>query len=106
MDIYWAYFFQSTFPGYDPIDWVRDHRDRFPLFHVKDGTLGPTGGFAGGEISDVGQGNIPFEDFFSSVGGARKSWYMNERDNASDHAQGSFCSAQASYLFMRYGLRR
>ena len=106
MDIYWAYFFQSTFPGYDPIDWVRNHRDRFPLFHVKDGTKGPTGGFAGGEISDVGQGAIPFEDFFSAAGRPNFSWYLNEQDNAADHPQGSFCSAQASYLFMRYGLRR
>ena len=106
MDIYWAYFFQSSFPGYDPIDWVRDNRDRFPLFHVKDGTPGPSGGFAGGEISDVGQGSIPFEDFFTSIGRPGYSWYLNERDNASDHPQGSFCSAQASYLYMRYGLRR
>ncbi len=106
MDIYWAYFFQSSFPGYDPIDWVRDNRARFPLFHVKDGTPGPDGGFGGGEMSDVGQGAIPFEDFFTAVGRPRLSWYLNERDNAADHPQGSFCSAQASYLYMRYGLRR
>ncbi|HWL65200.1 MAG TPA: TIM barrel protein [Actinomycetota bacterium] len=102
MDIYWAYFFRQTFPGYDPITWVKDNRDRFPLFHVKDGI------HDGGEpdFRDVGQGNVPFEEFFKSVKGARKSWYLNERDSAADHPRGSFCSAQASYLYMRYGLRK
>ena len=57
-------------------------------------------------MSDVGQGSIGFEDFFAAVGRPKASWYLNERDNAADHAQGSFCSAQASYLYMRYGLRR
>lgn len=102
MDIYWAYYFIQTFPGYDPVSWVKQHRDRFPLFHVKDGIHDD----GEPEHRDVGQGNIPFEEFFSRVGGRRKSWYLNERDNAADHPQGSFCSAQASYLFMRYGLRR
>ena len=106
MDIYWAYFFRSSFPGYDPIEYVKQNRDRFPLFHVKDGTANESGDFAGGQMTDVGQGNIPFEDFFSTVGRPRSSWYLNERDSASDHPQGSFCSAQCSYLYMRYGLRR
>ena len=107
MDIYWAYFFRTTFPGYDPIDWVRNHRERFPLFHVKDGRKDDSGNFSDpGQICDVGQGEIPFERFFSKVGRPRFSWYLNERDNAADHPRGSFCSAQASYLYMRYGLRR
>ena len=107
MDLYWAYFFRTTFPGYDPIDWVRKHRSRFPLFHVKDGKADALGNISNPqEISDVGQGNVPFEAFFSAVGKPQLSYYLNERDNAADHAQGSFCSAQASYLFMRYGLRR
>jgi sugar phosphate isomerase/epimerase len=113
MDIFWAYFFRNTFGDYDPIDWIRNHRDRFPLFHVKDGIHD-----AGDNIAelpretsavdhrDVGQGNIPFEDFFAALGRRKASWYLNERDNAADHPQGSFCSAQASYLYMRYGLRR
>jgi sugar phosphate isomerase/epimerase len=102
MDIYWAYFFRQTFPGYEPVDWVKNNRDRFPLFHVKDGI------HDGGEpeFRDVGQGNVPFEEFFKTAGGRRKSWYLNERDSAADHPHGSFCSAQASYLFMRYGLRK
>lgn len=104
MDIYWAYFFRATFPGYDPIDWVKEHRNRFPLFHVKDGTRDEGGNING--ITDVGQGNVPFERFFSAAGKPFSSWYLNERDNASEHARGSFCSAQCSYLYMRYGLRR
>lgn len=102
MDIFWAYYFQNIFPGYDPITWVKENRDRFPLFHVKDGLRDEERI----DHRDVGQGNIPFEQFFSKISGPRKSWYLNERDNAANHPQGSFCSAQASYLFMRYGLRR
>jgi sugar phosphate isomerase/epimerase len=113
MDIFWAYFFRNTFGDYDPIDWIRNHRDRFPLFHVKDGIHSTADNIAElprdtnmADFRDVGQGNIPFEDFFAALGKRRRSWYLNERDNAAEHPQGSFCSAQASYLFMRYGLRR
>jgi sugar phosphate isomerase/epimerase len=107
MDLYWAYFFRTTFPGYDPIDWVKKHRSRFPLFHVKDGKADELGNISNpDDISDVGQGSIPFEQFFAAVGRPKASWYLNERDNAADHPRGSFCSAQASYLYMRYGLRR
>ncbi|HVM20627.1 MAG TPA: sugar phosphate isomerase/epimerase [Egibacteraceae bacterium] len=113
MDIFWAYYFTNVFPGYDPIDWIRSHRSRFPLFHAKDGihSLGDkvanlprdTGAV---DHRDVGQGTIPFEKFFSALRRRKRSWYLNERDNAAEHPQGSFCSAQASYLFMRHGLRR
>ena len=106
MDIYWAYFFQTPFPGYDPIEYVRKNRKRFPLFHVKDGQKDPKGGYASGQFADVGQGAIPFEEFFTKVGGPKVSYYLNERDNADTHPWGSLCSAQASYLYMRYGLRR
>ena len=113
MDIFWAYFFRNTFGEYDPIDWIRSHRDRFPLFHVKDGIHSLADNVAelprdtnAADFRDVGQGNIPFEDFFTALGRRKTSWYLNERDNAAEHPQGSFCSAQASYLFMRYGLRR
>ena len=107
MDIYWAYFFQTTFPGYDPLEYVTKYRDRFELFHVKDGKKDAKGTWSNpGDISDVGQGHIDFERFFQQLGGPLDHWYINERDNADRHSQGSFCSAQCSYLYMRYGLRR
>ena len=113
MDIFWAYFFRNTFGDYDPIDWIRNHRDRFPLFHVKDGIHSLGDNVAelprdtnAADFRDVGQGNIPFEEFFAALDRRKQSWYLNERDNAADHPRGSFCSAQASSLYMRYGLRR
>lgn len=125
MDIYWAYFFASYVGGggaaMDPTAWVRAHRDRFPLFHVKDGRTAaeaeadetelalqwnPFGGagqlpFADG-ITDVGQGNIDFHRFLEAVADADAHHYIWERDTANDAPKGEFTSARASYLMMRH----
>jgi sugar phosphate isomerase/epimerase len=125
MDIYWAYFFASYVGGsgalFDPVDWVRAHKSRFPLFHVKDGRTfaeaqadpvqlslqwNPFGGagqlpFQDG-ITDVGQGNIDFKTFFEAIGGSRDHHYIWERDTANQAPKGEFTSARASYLMMRH----
>ena len=114
MDILWAYVGQHMFgrfftAGIDPVAIVTAARDRFPLFHVKDGVrnqLSPQGY----DMTDVGQGHIPFPAFFralndSSVPGeAVKHHYLNENDNAASKPHGSIGSAAASYGFMRHGL--
>jgi sugar phosphate isomerase/epimerase len=114
MDILWAYvgqhMFAKFFPaGIDPIAIVTAARDRFPLFHVKDGErnqLSPQGY----DMTDVGQGHIPFPQFFRTLndatvpGEATAHHYLNENDNAAQKPHGSMGSAAASYGFMRHGL--
>lgn len=114
MDILWAYVGQHMFgrffpAGIDPIAIVTGARDRFPLFHVKDGErnqLNPQGY----DMTDVGQGHIPFPAFFRALndpslpGEAVKHHYLNENDNAARKPHGSMGSAAASYGFMRHGL--
>jgi sugar phosphate isomerase/epimerase len=123
MDIYWAYFFQGYLDAggatVDPLQWVLKNPKRFPLFHVKDGkqvvkqdvggqqlqlAWEPQGG--GGTfplqdgICDVGQGDVPFKQFFSAlakVSDLEKHYFLWERDTASQHPHGSLCSARASY---------
>jgi sugar phosphate isomerase/epimerase len=115
MDILWAYVGTHMFGGFfaggiDPIAVVTGARDRFPLFHVKDGErnqLNPQGY----DMTDVGQGHIPFPAFFRALndpaaapGEAIRHHYLNENDNAAQKPHGSMGSAAASYGFMRHGL--
>ena len=109
MDIYWAYVGQYKYgrwplPTFDPLDYVKAHRSRYPLFHVKDGRAN-TASPNGYDMVDIGQGSIDFERFFCEVGEPTLHWYLYERDNASSHPKGSMASAECSFLMMRYGLR-
>ena len=114
MDILWAYVGQHMFGrfftgGLDPVAVVTAARDRFPLFHVKDGERNPLSP-QGYDMTDVGQGHIPFPAFFRALndpsvpGESIKHHYLNENDNAAQKPHGSMGSAAASYGFMRHGL--
>jgi sugar phosphate isomerase/epimerase len=108
MDIYWAFVGQyrygrSPFPTFNPLDYVMAQKDRFPLFHVKDGK--PTQTAADGySMVDVGQGVIDFQNFFTTLGGEDRHGYLMEHDGAASGTKGSLGSALASYSWMRYGL--
>lgn len=114
MDILWAYVGQHLFGrfftgGLDPVAVVTGARDRFPLFHVKDGVRNQTSP-QGYDMTDVGQGHIPFPAFFRALndasvpGEAVRHHYLNENDSAAQKPHGSMGSAAASYGFMRHGL--
>jgi sugar phosphate isomerase/epimerase len=115
MDIYWAYVgqFQSgQLVKFDPLlDYAVPYRNRYLIFHVKDGKKDSSGGYADAfdDIVDVGEGNIDFATFFSTLfhqatGEQTRHWYVQERDNANTHARGSLAASQCSYLYMRYGI--
>lgn len=114
MDLYWAYTgqAQSLATPFDPLrDYALKHLDRYRLFHVKDGTRDVTGSMAipFTNITDAGQGIVPFQEFFEAVFAVRpgevlKHHYIWERDNAADHPRGSFAAARASFAYIRYGL--
>lgn len=108
MDIFWAYFGQSYFGStpvlpFAPLDYVLGQPDRFPLFHVKDGRRNRANGYHNAEMTDVGQGHIDFQAFFSALNREGHDYIM-ERDSAGDHPKGSLHSALCSYVYMRYGL--
>ena len=105
LDIFWAHVGRAQ--SITPFDPLRDYaiplRDRFKIFHVKDGQ--PTTA----QILDVGQGEIDFQEFFTELFKVApdqhdKHLYMWERDSAGDHPRGPIASARASFASMRYGL--
>ena len=108
MDIFWAYVGQyqwgrPPFPAFSPVAYVKAHRSRYPLFHVKDGKQNQ-GSQNGYDMVDVGQGHIDFEAFFCEVGVVAGHHYLYERDNANAHPFGSLVSSKASGLYMKHGL--
>ncbi|MFC5173151.1 sugar phosphate isomerase/epimerase family protein [Streptomyces mutomycini] len=74
MDIYWAFCAQFRFgkradgtpAPFNPIDYVLKQPDRYPLFHVKDGTRNDAAR-DGYDMTDVGDGDIDYKNFLSRV---------------------------------------
>jgi sugar phosphate isomerase/epimerase len=115
MDIYWAHVGQwqsGQVQQFDPLtDYAIPFKDRYKLFHVKDGRKDPLGGYtdAINNIVDAGQGSIDFQGFFDTLFATSpdevgRHHYIWERDNASDHPRGSMAAARASFTYIRYGL--
>jgi sugar phosphate isomerase/epimerase len=110
LDIFWSYVGSAQNNNrFDPLkDYALKHRDRYLLFHVKDGVYDDK---PAGTITDVGQGKIDFQAFFTelfkqSPDEASKHIYLWENDNAGDHPRGPLASAQSSYVNMRYALTK
>ncbi|MFD4139781.1 sugar phosphate isomerase/epimerase family protein [Streptomyces sp. NPDC058572] len=92
MDIYWAYAGQFRFgkradgtpAPFDPLRYVLDQPDRYPLFHVKDGEHDASTR-DGYRMTDVGDGDIDYKRFISAVtrtrGGRLDHHWQAEHDN-------------------------
>ncbi|MFF3323618.1 sugar phosphate isomerase/epimerase family protein [Streptomyces sp. NPDC002889] len=92
MDIYWAYAGQFRFSKrvdgtpapFDPLRYVLDQPDRYPLFHVKDGEHDASTR-DGYRMVDVGDGDIDYQRFISAVtrtrGGRLAHHWQAEHDN-------------------------
>ncbi|MWC00427.1 TIM barrel protein [Agromyces sp. MMS17-SY077] len=82
MDVYWAYVGKHLYPGFEPIEYVKANRRRFPLLHLKDGKLNPANP-NGYDIIEFGAGSIPYADILAEIQGDRGQrrgiW---EQDNA------------------------
>ena len=115
MDIYWSYVGQwqsGQVLQFDPLtDYAIPFKDRYKLFHVKDGRKDVLGGYtdALNNLEDAGQGSIDFQAFFDTLFAQSpdevdRHHYIWERDNASSHPRGSLASARSSYTYIRYGL--
>ncbi|BDH05743.1 sugar phosphate isomerase/epimerase family protein [Streptomyces seoulensis] len=107
MDIYWAYAGQFRFSKrpdgtpapFDPLDYVLAQPHRYPLFHVKDGVSDPTNEF-GYRMTDVGDGDIDYQRFISTVthlrGQRQAHHWQTEHDNPTDSF--SFARRSSAYL--------
>ncbi|MGW2300698.1 sugar phosphate isomerase/epimerase family protein [Streptomyces sp. NPDC001809] len=96
MDIFWAYVGQyrysvrpdGTPAPFDPLDYVLDQPDRYPLFHVKDGDRDDTAVPYGYRMTDVGDGDIDYRRFISAVNRTRHGRHAHhwqaEHDNPVD----------------------
>lgn len=92
MDIYWAYAAQFRFSRrvdgtpapLDPLAYVLEQPDRYPLFHVKDGEHDASTR-DGYRMVDVGDGDIDYKRFISAVtktrGGRSDHHWQAEHDN-------------------------
>lgn len=124
MDVYWAYVGQFKYSSrrdendnlilapFDPLDYVLENPERFPLFHIKGGVFDPEaesffGGRPGYSFTDVGDGNLKYERFINAVEDASSKWwwrgsryhhYIVERDDAPN--VGSLNSAERSAEFL------
>jgi sugar phosphate isomerase/epimerase len=98
MDIFWAYVGQSRWPGVKPHEYVWNHPERYPLFHVKDG-LRNGGPHSGWTMTDVGAGDIAYEPFFCGLDTDDHHFIM-ENDDAAQEAGGSWGDAERSYNYL------
>ncbi|MFC7303397.1 sugar phosphate isomerase/epimerase family protein [Streptomyces monticola] len=112
MDIYWAYAAQFRFSKrvdgtpapFAPLEYVLKQPHRYPLFHVKDGIKDDTVR-DGYRMSDVGDGDIDYKTFLSTVtrrtpGGRRYHHWQAEHDSPAE----SFAFARKSSAHL-HGLR-
>jgi sugar phosphate isomerase/epimerase len=103
MDIFWAHVGQTTYPGFRPHDYPWRMPERFPLFHVKDGTFDrlSEGETEGWTMTDVGAGQVPLEPFFYGLV-RDEHHFLAERDTFPP--DGTFAGAERDYDWMA-GLR-
>jgi sugar phosphate isomerase/epimerase len=99
MDIFWAYVGQSRWPGVKPHEYVWNHPERYPLFHVKDGIRTGTGPHSGWVMTDVGAGDIAYEPFFGGLD-TNDHHFIMENDDAAQAEGGSWGDAERSYDYM------
>jgi sugar phosphate isomerase/epimerase len=69
LDVFWV-----TNAGRDPLAYLRSHPGRFPMIHAKDRT-------ASGEMVDVGEGQIDFQDILAEAGTAGLEHWIVEHDD-------------------------
>ena len=89
MDVYWAYVGQHRFPGFEPVQYIIDNPTRYPLLHLKDGKANAANA-NGYDITQFGDGNIPFRQFLSALPDRGARVGLMEQDNASAAAVPGF----------------
>ena len=75
MDLYWI-----KKAGYEPIDYFNKYPGRFNLWHVKDMDANS------GNYTEIGNGNINFEEIFNNASKSGMQYFFVELDNSQQPA--------------------
>ncbi|MCK9795901.1 sugar phosphate isomerase/epimerase [Isoptericola sp. 4D.3] len=89
MDVFWAFVGRHLYPGFEPVEYVLAHRDRYPLFHLKDGRVNPQSS-NGYDIVEFGVGDLDFQEFLGALAGSGRQHGIWEQDNAASVAEPPF----------------
>jgi sugar phosphate isomerase/epimerase len=91
IDLYWVYK-----ANHDPIELIKKHPGRFPLWHVKDMDNTPEHAF-----TEVGNGTIDFKKIFAVADTAGLKYFFVEQDKCPGSP---FDSISKSYSYIRKNL--
>jgi len=89
MDVFWAFVGRHLYPGFEPVAYVLAHRDRYPMFHLKDGRVNPQSS-NGYDIVEFGVGDLDYQAFLGALNGSGRQHGIWEQDNASTVAEPPF----------------
>ncbi|MFI2105607.1 sugar phosphate isomerase/epimerase family protein [Isoptericola sp. NPDC019693] len=89
MDVFWAFVGRHLYPGFEPVEYVLAHRDRYPMFHLKDGRVNP-GSSNGYDIVEFGVGDLDYQEFLGALAGSGRQHGIWEQDNAASVAEPPF----------------
>ncbi len=89
MDVFWAFVGRHLYPGFEPVEYVLAHRDRYPMFHLKDGRVNPQSS-NGYDIVEFGVGDLDYQAFLGALAGSGRQHGIWEQDNASTVAEPPF----------------
>ncbi|MFI2296845.1 sugar phosphate isomerase/epimerase family protein [Isoptericola sp. NPDC019571] len=89
MDVFWAFVGRHLYPGFEPVEYVLAHRDRYPMFHLKDGRVNPQSS-NGYDIVEFGVGDLDYQAFLGALNGSGRQHGIWEQDNASTVAEPPF----------------
>ena len=89
MDVFWAFVGRHLYPGFEPVEYVLAHRDRDPMFHLKDGRVIPQSS-NGYDIVEFGVGDLDYQAFLGALSGSGRQHGIWEQDNASTVAEPPF----------------
>ena len=88
LDLYWI-----TKAGQEPIKYFKAHPGRFPLWHVKDMSIGKQAGF-----TEVGNGRIDWQSIFQHTGASGMKKFFVEQDVCKDYSALESLNISYNYL--------
>lgn len=92
IDTYWV-----QVGGQSPANWIRKVAGRIPLLHLKDYAIAMSDPRV--RMSEIGQGNLDWQDILAAAKQAGVRWYLVEQDDC--NGRDPFESLAISYRYLR-----